>query len=35
VPWSESSGPLVYPDWSAMFDRQVELLDEYRSIFSG
>jgi iron(III) transport system substrate-binding protein len=35
VPWSGSSGPLVYPDWSDMFDRQAELLDEYRSIFSG
>ena len=33
VEWSESSGPLVYPDWAALFDRQDELLDQYREIF--
>jgi iron(III) transport system substrate-binding protein len=33
VEWSESSGPLVYPDWASLFDRQDELLDRYREIF--
>jgi iron(III) transport system substrate-binding protein len=35
VAWSEETGPLVFPDWSALFDRQSDLMDEYRSIFPG
>lgn len=35
VAWALESGPAVTPDWSALFNRQDELLDEYRSIFGG
>ena len=34
IPW-EVGGPQVTVDWSVLFDRQQELLDEYRSIFGG
>jgi len=34
VPWEES-GPQVTLDWTIAFDRQQELLDEYRAIFGG
>ncbi len=33
VPWVEETGPLVFPDWPALFDRQDDLIDEYRTIF--
>lgn len=35
VVWALETGPAVTPDWSALFNRQDELLDEYRSIFGG
>ncbi len=31
----EIGGPQVAPDWNAIFDRQEELLRDYRSIFGG
>jgi iron(III) transport system substrate-binding protein len=34
VAWSEG-GPTVAPDWTAIFDRQAELLEQYRAIFGG
>lgn len=33
VPWLEETGPLAFPDWPALFDRQDDLIDEYRTIF--
>lgn len=35
VDWPHQGGPLISPDWSAAFDRQEELLEEYRSVFGG
>lgn len=34
IDW-EVGGPVVTVDWSALFDRQQELLDAYRAIFGG
>ena len=33
VAWDVPTGPLVFPDWTTLFDRQDEILAEYRSIF--
>jgi iron(III) transport system substrate-binding protein len=35
VTWGADSGPSVTPSWSDVFDRQEELLGEYRAIFGG
>jgi iron(III) transport system substrate-binding protein len=34
VEWA-NGGPTVAPDWNAVFGRQQELLEEYRTIFGG
>ena len=34
VTWPRQD-PVVAPDWSVAFDRQAELLDQYRAIFGG
>lgn len=28
-------GPVVSPDWTALFDRQAAILAEYREVFGG
>ncbi len=33
--WNVEGGPIVTPDWPEVFDRQEELLERYREIFSG
>jgi iron(III) transport system substrate-binding protein len=33
VPWDAPGGPVVAPDWSALFGTQQELLEGYRAIF--
>ena len=35
VAWDVEGGPTVTPSWPDVFDRQDELLDEYRGIFGG
>jgi ABC-type Fe3+ transport system substrate-binding protein len=33
APWTGDVGPVVSPDWTALFGTQDELLEEYRAVF--
>jgi iron(III) transport system substrate-binding protein len=35
VAWDGVAGPVVAPDWTALFGTQEELLEDYRAIFGG
>lgn len=35
VPWEESGGGALEPDWTTIFGQQDQLLKDYRSIFGG
>ena len=35
VEWTDGAGPVVTPDWPALFGSQEELLEGYRAIFGG